>query len=272
LSDATPEIERHLSPGRIGLIGDVHGNLRNAKRAIRMLAAEGITEMHFLGDFGFVWTGAHGEERDLNTLDRELAAHDARALVTGGNHDGYDLWGKVPVESTGSRHVRARIELLPRGWRATSPSGNVLASLGGANSVDMPGRLRSGEPHWPAEQITESDLVALGDEHVDVLLGHDAPRSALLRARLKLNEHLWEAAGLAYADRGQVMFHRGVSQVRPRLTVSGHYHLHLDVVETFEGSSGTPFECRTVILNADGQPHSLAILHTDSLQIEYLLH
>jgi hypothetical protein len=217
-----------------------------------------------------VWTGAHGEERDLNTLDRELAAHDARALVTGGNHDGYDLWGMVPAESTGSRHVRARIELLPRGWRATSPSGNVLASLGGANSVDMPHRVWSGAPYWTAEQITEVDLEALGDKPVDILLGHDAPISALLSARLKLNEHLWEAAGLAYAAQGQKMFHRGVMQVRPRLVVSGHYHLFMDTVERFDATDGVRFECRTVILNSDGQPYTVAVLNTDTLGMEYL--
>jgi hypothetical protein len=270
LSDATLKIERHLSPKRIGLIGDVHGDLRNTKRAIRMLAAEGITEMHFLGDFGFVWTGLHGEERDLNTLDRELAAHSAQAFVTGGNHEGYDRWSKVAISATGTRAVRDTIELLPRGWKANSPSGTVIASLGGANSIDMPARVRTGEPFWSAEQITEDDLASLGDDPVDVLLGHDAPRSALLRALLKLNQDHWEAAGIAYADRGQEMFHRGFAQVRPKLAVSGHYHLHMDAVETFEGSDGAPFECRTVILNSDGQPYTVAVLDTDSLRLEYL--
>jgi hypothetical protein len=235
-----------------------------------MLAAEAITELHFLGDFGFVWTGGDTEERELDTLDRDLAAHSAQALVTGGNHDGYDRWAEIPVGATGTRLVRPNIELLSRGWRATSPAGNVLASLGGANSIDMPARVRSGSAHWPAEQITESDLTALGSEPVDILLGHDAPRSALLSARLKSNEHLWEASGLAYANQGQEMFHRGVQQVRPRLVVSGHYHLHLDTVEMFRATDGASFECRSVILNAGSASSSVAILDTDSLLIEYL--
>jgi len=235
-----------------------------------MLGAQGITEMHFLGDFGFVWTGAHGEARDLNTLDRELAAHSARALVTGGNHEGYDRWETIPVGPTGTRVVRDTVELLPRGWRAASPAGNVIASLGGANSIDMPDRIRAGDPYWPAEQITPDDLFALGEEPVDILLGHDAPVSAALRARLKPNEHLWDATGLAYAVRGQGMFHRGVQQVRPRLTVSGHYHLHLDAVETFQAGDGKSFECRTVILNSDGHENAVAVLDTDTLRIEYL--
>jgi hypothetical protein len=235
-----------------------------------MLAAEAITEMHFLGDFGFVWTGGETEERELDTFDSDLAAHSARALVTGGNHDGYDRWELIPARPDGIRPVRPNIELLPRGWRATSPAGNVLASLGGANSIDMPARVRTGSAHWPAEQITESDLTALGDESVDILLAHDAPMSATLRARLKPNEHLWEADGLEYASQGQAVFHRGVEQVRPRLVVSGHYHLYLDTVETFQATDGMSFECRSVILDAGGAPYSVAILDTDTLAIEYL--
>lgn len=65
------------------------------------------------------------------------------------------------------------------------------------------------------------------------------------------------------------MFQRAVSQVRPSLTVSGHYHLHLDVVENFVGADGTAFETRVVVLDADGRPPTLAVLDVDARSITY---
>ncbi|MBC7760527.1 MAG: hypothetical protein H7201_01745 [Candidatus Saccharibacteria bacterium] len=53
----------HLSPARIGLVGDVQGDLNVTRNAIKVLGARGIAEIHFLGDFGFVWHGGPKEDR-----------------------------------------------------------------------------------------------------------------------------------------------------------------------------------------------------------------
>ena len=259
----------HRSPRSIGLVGDIHASVGVAMRAIRRLASASITEIHFLGDFGLLWSGGSTEDLLLDMVSTCLTENNATAFITGGNHEGYDEWEKVPSDEHGVRNARANIRLLPRGWRSTSPNGNVIASFGGANSIDQPARMRAKSGYWAAEQITESDLLALGDTPVDLLLGHDAPMATELMQLLETRVDRWEPEGLEYAGRGHAMFQRAVAQVHPKLTVSGHYHFHLDVTETFTDSHGIEFESRVVILNADGHPPTLAIVDTDALTIEY---
>ena len=265
---------RRISPGmdiidkRIGLISDVHATVPIITRAIRQLAARGVKQMHSLGDFAIPWNGHPEEELQLKAVRLELEKHDATLLITGGNHEGYDEWEKVPVSEDGIRWIRHNIGLLPRGWRALSPAGNIIASLGGANSIDRYSR----RPHrawWPQESITPADLAALGHERVDILLGHDVPQSTALLNFLKPNERLWSAAGLAYAHEGHAMFHRGVQQVTPRMTIGGHYHLHLDSTERFTDVEGRTFETRVIVMDADGRHTTVAVLDTDALDIIY---
>jgi len=253
---------------RIGIISDIHATVPVATRAIRQLAATGVKQMHCLGDFAIPWNGHPQEELQLKAIRLELEEHDATLFITGGNHDGYDEWEKIPVSEDGIRWARHNIGLLPRGWRAVSEGGNIIASLGGANSIDRYSR----KPHrawWPQESITEADLAALGDDRVDVLLGHDVPQSVALLNFLKPNENMWHPAGLAYAHEGHAMFHRGVQQVTPRMTVGGHYHHHIDSTERFADLHGRTFETRVIVLAADGHPTTIAVLDTDTLEINY---
>jgi hypothetical protein len=261
-------IDMNTINGRVGIISDVHGTVPVALRAIRQLVAADVTELHSLGDFGIPWNGSAHELQQLDEVQAELDKHGVTLFITGGNHDGYDEWDKIPAGTDGIRWVRHNIGLLPRGWRATSPTGNIIASLGGANSIDRASR----KPHsswWSQESITEADLAALGHDRVDVLLGHDVPKSSALDAELIPNESMWHPVGLAYAQHGQAMFHRGVRQVRPRLTIGGHYHLHLDSTERFVDLSGSVFETRVVVLAADGHHTTIAVLNTDTLELNY---
>jgi len=121
---------------------------------------------------------------------------------------------------------------------------------------------------WEQEQITEADVAALGTDHADILLAHDSPPTASLHARLAKNSALWSSADLAYARQGQDMFMRAFLATSPRLAVGGHYHLHHDVTERFHGAQW--FESRVVILDADGEANSFAILDTWTLAIEFV--
>lgn len=260
----------NLIDSRVGVIGDLHGNIHRGRKAIDVLASTGVGQFHFLGDFGFVWNGGQRQNLALKPITMALKRAGAIGFVTGGNHDGYDEWEKVESDGNGIRWVRKNIGLLPRGWRAVSPAGNVVASFGGANSIDMPWRRRTNSGWWSQEQITEEDLEALGRDRVDILLGHDAPMSPTLMRRLAPNQSSWDPAGLAYAEVGHAMFHRGFIQVRPRMSLAGHYHLHHDVVERFTGEDGKAFETRVIVMNADGQFPTIAVLNTDELTLENL--
>lgn len=107
----------HLSPARIGLVCDVHGNLNVARNAIEVLGERGIAEIHFLGDFGFVWNGGSMEDRVLGMIDDVLDEVGAVAFVTGGNHEGYDRLLAIEPDADGLRWPSARVALLPRGRR-----------------------------------------------------------------------------------------------------------------------------------------------------------
>ena len=257
----------HTTPAQIGLIGDVHGHVQHAVNAVNVLAASGITEVHFLGDFGFVWSGRLLEELALKQLRLTLEANGQIAFVTGGNHENYDRLLAIEPDEAGIRWIRKNIGLLPRGWRAHTPSGRVIASLGGANSIDRYSR-KSGVSWWPQEQITEEDLASLGTDPVDILLSHDSPVSGALNERLRSSEHLWHPAGAQYAHEGHYIFHRGFQRVKPKIVLSGHYHLFLDVVETFRDEDGKEFDSRVVILNEGRLPRYVGALDTETLKFQ----
>jgi hypothetical protein len=264
----------HISSDRIGLIGDVHGSGSFLLGAVDQLVTEhGVRELHQLGDFGIVGQGQQ-TRFVLDELERVLERLDARLFVTGGNHERYE---DLPSEVRAGRldlgeigWLRDRIGWLPRGYRWRSESGRVLASLGGANSIDRFWREQVGLQWSPLEQITEADLEKLGVEPVDVLLAHDAPKTWALYNHLERTRGSWTPAGLAWAAEGQRTFYRGMRQVRPKLTISGHYHFQLDATETHEDFDGNEFESRSIILNFEEEPGSLGVLNLETLDAEVI--
>lgn len=253
----------------IGLIGDVHGQYNHASLAIQMLAEDDVHDLHFLGDFGFVWDGSKAEHSTLDALAHTLGDHDSIAHVTGGNHENFDLLLAIEPDSEGIRWIRHNIALLPRGWRWTAPSGTTIASLGGANSIDRYAR-KPRQSWWPQEQITDADLAALGSEPVDVLLGHDSPRTMALAVMLRPSDSSWAPRSLEYAHISQAQFHRGFLAVKPKLAVGGHYHMFVDTSEEFVGADGTEFTSRVVVLNESRAARYIAMLDTDTLDLTIL--
>lgn len=263
-------------PDRIGVVGDVHGSPHLVRRAIETLARRGITQIHFLGDFGFPSSDPVADAEYRALFDRVLARRSGvEVLVTLGNHEEYDVIETIEPDPGGIRWWTDAIGLLPRGWRGETARGRVTASLGGANSIDRFVRVARGWPWSKTESITEQDLERLGTSGVDVLLGHDAPYATALTERLvsrsvsyveATGRPLWEEIELEYANAGQRMFHRAVQQARPRMTISGHYHLFIDSWERYEALDGTWFDCRSIVMNADGRTHTVGVVDLDALE------
>jgi hypothetical protein len=178
--------------------------------------------------------------------------------------------------------LRRNIAFAPRGFRTTLlphdsgwpgnviRPGKVLAILGGANSIDRHLRTENTD-WWPEESITDADLAALGSEHADVLLGHDAPLDVPdLDRELATESAGWPPDAVAYAEHGRHTFHRGFMAVRPELYLGAHYHRHVDATLTYEEAAGS-FRCRVVILDQNkSKTISLAILDTATLEMEFL--
>ncbi|NQW89614.1 metallophosphoesterase [Curtobacterium sp. VKM Ac-2861] len=260
---------------RIAVSGDWHGRLDLAPAVIDAVAEADVRTLVQLGDLQMLFHGTAHEHERLRRLSAHLELRGVQLLVVPGNHDGYTAINRLPTDSEGVRRFNERIGFLPRGWRARTATGTTVAALSGANSIDVGTRgqqlFEDSLPNWwPEESITESDLTALGHEPVDLLLGHDAPASRALGEVLERADHLWDPAGLAYSRRGQRMFHRGFLQVKPRLVVSGHYHLNLDAVEGYVGDDGASFESRSVILNKLGLGRANAVVGIEELSVELL--
>lgn len=263
-----------LAP-RIAVSGDWHGRLDLAPAVIDAIAAAGVPVLFQLGDLQMLLHGTAHEHERLRRLSAHLELCDVRLLVVPGNHDGYTAINRLPADGEGVHRFDDRIGFLPRGWRAQTATGVTVAALGGANSIDVGTRgqqlFEDSLPNWwPEESITDADLTALGREPVDVLLGLDAPSSRALHEVLEEIDGVWDPAGLEYSKRGQEMFHRGFLQVRPKLTLSGHYHLYLDTTETYVDEGGVPFESRSVVVSKLGLRRSGAVVDLEQLNVELL--
>ncbi|SEB74922.1 Calcineurin-like phosphoesterase superfamily domain-containing protein [Paramicrobacterium humi] len=252
---------------KIGLLGDVHGDLRHVFAAISMLRAKGVSVIVQLGDFGFIWNHSQAN-LSLSRLEDHLNGRDQTMYFVDGNHENFHLLTARPVSPDGIRWIRTNIAHLPRGYRTRIQGGRSLAVLGGANSIDIAHR-RRGFTWWEQEQITQDDLNALGNEHAAVMLSHDAPMGVpTLDVRLRSGDKYWPPAAIEYAREGRKTFHRGFMQVRPQLSIGGHYHHFVDETVTYESPDGS-FTSRVVVLDQQGEHRgNCAILTTSTLNLE----
>lgn len=258
---------------RVGLIGDVHGNNVFLEEAVVALAGAGVDSLVQLGDFGHVWAGSDRELRVLQKLDTLLELVGRDLWIVPGNHEGYDAINALPPDADGVRCLgeHRRVRILPRAGTATA-AGRRVGWLSGAASVDRD--LRGPGTWWAAELPTDDEAAPLYDASrpLEVVFAHDALDSAALRQRIAPMRPLWPPASLAYAEEARVQFHNRVLYALSDggLVVSGHYHLHLDTTERFERPDGTPISGRSVVLDMEWRPHSVAILDVATQDFEYL--
>ena len=249
----------------IGLIGDAHGNVEFLIDAAQILTAAGADTLIQLGDFGLVWDGLSHELRQRARLDEALRILDRRLYAVAGNHENFNLIESIEPDADGLRWFGFNIAFLPRSGRINAASGRRMGWLGGASSIDKLSRDR--HSWWEQERITEADLTALGTDRLDILLGHDAPKTAALRLALDGGLSQWTRSAHEYAEAGQAMFSRGFAATKPRLCVGGHYHVFLDVLGSFARADGTKFQSRVVILDMERAPKSASLLNAETLEL-----
>jgi hypothetical protein len=251
---------------RIGVMGDLHGDLEHAMQAVQTFADRGVTCVVQLGDWGVLWPGTNWRIA-LRKISRALARHQMAMLVIDGNHEYFPKLLEFPIAADGIRWIAANIGHLPRGYRTQIGARFTLAALGGANSIDRRFR-QEGVSWWPEEQITAADLRQLGSDHADVLLGHEAPLMDERALEKSARDAGYSPADIAYAAGSRVMFRQAVLQTRPRLTLGGHYHRHYDQTLSLPGQT---HPTRVVVLDMNGKHRvNLAILHTTTLDLELL--
>jgi len=211
---------------RIGILGDLHGDLEHLVVVSRTMEARGIHVLLQLGDFGFIWPGTNWGHA-LDRIENRLRKSGQVLYFVDGNHEDFTTLNAFPISANGLRRVRPSIIHIPRGWRTTLAHARTFAAMGGANSIDR-GLREEGVSWWPEESITDADLEQLGTEPVDILVGHDAPAPwPKLDNRLSQSPSWWSEEDQHYADDGRWMLTRAFTAVQPKLYLGGHFHLYL---------------------------------------------
>jgi hypothetical protein len=256
------------SATRIGMIGDLHGDIGALLTIAQALREHDVTVLVAVSDVGLLWPGENWSN-NLTKVAKRLASSGQTLCWVDGNHEDHHRLGTFPVDAGGLRRLRPNLIHLPRGYRTSLDTGKTLAALGGANSIDFE-RRKDGVSWWAEESITDADLDTLGDTHADILIGHDAPLDLpSLDGVLTQTDRSWSTRALAYAEEGRRKFHQGFIRVSPSLYIGGHYHLPIDeVVGYFDDRHGFP--TRVVLLDeVQGTGASCAILDLDTLGLDY---
>jgi len=242
---------------RIGVLGDLHGDLEHLVVVSRAMEARGIRVLLQLGDFGFIWPGTNWGHT-LDRIENRLRKAAQVLYFIDGNHEDFTTLNTFPISADGLRHVRPSIIHIPRGWRTNLAHGRSFAAMGGANSIDRALR-EEGVSWWPEESITEADLERLGTEPVDILVGHDAPAPwPKLDDRLSQSPSWWSEENQRYADNGRQMLTRAFTAVQPKLFFGGHFHLYLADSVTFPAGFTTTMV--TLDMNGGGRAFGQGIL------------
>jgi len=253
---------------RVGVIGDIQGNLDWALNASRVFARHQVHALLQLGDFGVVWPGPRNWRIDINTLKHSLSLHKQKLFYIDGNEDWHPWLASFPLSEDGLQWLTHNIAHIPRGYRAQIGPEYTFAAMGGANSSDRHSR-HEGRDWWPAEQITEDDLIRLGADHADVLVGHEAPLHVpTLDANLARCG--WDLMNASYPHQSRTMLHRALLQTRPQLVLGGHHRQFVDEVVAYVAGSES-FVARVVHLDRQiGIRIGLAILDTSTLELDFL--
>lgn len=256
-----------LTSERIGLVGDIDGDVDMLSICLDRLRVRGCEAVVQLGDLGLVWPD---EDMDatLGELDERLAREGQVLYLVDGNHDDHARLNAMPVADDGVRWVRPRFGHLPRGWRGTHSTGLEFGALGGASSIDRADRVE-GVDWWPDENVTEAQVDSLGLEPLDVLFGHDVPRGVRVVTSL-LDDGIWQwtKEDLEYAAYSRGWFQLAVMRTQPRFTFGAHYGIYAeqDIVTVTNRSM---FETHaTVLADAREDATCCAVFDTVTLEVK----
>lgn len=262
-----------LTPGLVGVMGDVHANRKWIVSQIPLICERLESPKIILqaGDFG-VWA-LPGEEKwsfageehvrksFLTAVDEVLHDSDAQLWFVDGNHENHDLLEEIAGDrllGSGIIEITARISWLRRGYRWKWHDRMWLA-CGGAVSVDKLGRVE-GESWFPQEEIDHREEFMIGATGAaDVLLSHDAPSDVPLKL-MRPAPVIWQPM-IPAAEDHRDRLQRICVAVKPSYIFHGHYHQ--SQVITKHAVWG---KCRFTSLDMDGKRGNWGILDTRTME------
>jgi hypothetical protein len=163
------------------VIGDTHGEFGALNAWINRTKPDLVLSC---GDFGY-WPRWGEPQRNKNWPKAKLEPklQDGKLLFCDGNHEDHEEL--MLAVARGELEVLPKTFYQPRGSTYTLPDGRVVLFVGGALSPDASMRTQ-GRDWFQQEIITYSDMWALPDVDVDIVISHTAPREFDLDSLLSL--------------------------------------------------------------------------------------
>lgn len=252
---------------KIGIAGDWHGNLDWAREALATFAANGITNVFHLGDFGLGWPGGRWPQY-LNEVTGATVKHGIWLHIIPGNHENYDWINSRLLDQNpedGVIAVTDRISVFPRGYRFDLPHDRSGLALGGAPSIDFKSRTE-GRSWWREEMITLAEAERVAEAgHADIMFTHDAPDGGTDAVQRIIDspdgERFWGRPGILYAREGRELMNIAFAGVQPKVFAHGHFHV------CDEKQVG---DTKFLSFGCDGQTGNLAILDLETLDHQWI--
>jgi Icc-related predicted phosphoesterase len=211
-----------VSPVRIVVAGDWHGNRDAATQSLLLAANNAASVVIQTGDFG-IWPGEHGS-RYLNHVATRAEQLGVHVLWLDGNHEDFDQLEAINPGPEGLRALSSHLIHLPRGARWTW-SDIRFCAVGGATSLDRPVRLE-GVSWWPQEELLEfqcADIIAAGT--CDVLFTHDVTQEVnVLGIQHRVYNSDWARYELERAWIHRERVGTLTAALKPTHLFHGHFH------------------------------------------------
>lgn len=221
---------------RLGIVGDMHGDVRDSVNVLNEMGKRKITHVFVVGDFG-LWTHFADGQEFLDRLQSAAEGNNLTVFAIPGNHENHDHWNwfvdNMPTHK-GFGMVRRRVLLAPK-THEFRMAGRQFVVAGGAVSIDKADRMereRGGIDrytgrqvrglgprtlYWPNEELTDQDVVKIKTQFpkADILLTHDCSNYTHFQGRLKPD---------ADSERHRRRIDEVIRAVEPKVHFHGHMH------------------------------------------------
>lgn len=209
-------------------VGDLHGDIGDAKRVVEKCRDLGIKTIIQLGDFGIY----KSDQRFLRKLNVSLTKNGIMLYFIDGNHEDFPYLYSFPVIESGTRPIMSNITHLPRGFVFSWGELNLM-SLGGAFSVDKDFRTEGIDWFEFQEVLSRNDIEGAirnaSGKKIDILLTHDSPASCPNNITDNPVTQARAATMFGIENINESNLHRQVldiayNEIKPTFVFHGHYH------------------------------------------------
>jgi Icc-related predicted phosphoesterase len=244
---------------KVLLAGDLHGDIVHTRYLFQVAQQNQASLIIALGDFGF-FPGRKWSDEFLNSINKMSAKEGIPIWWLDGNHENHDLIESM-VDGDPNRLVTTKsltqqwdnLFYLPRGYRFEL-DGISFMSYGGAFSVDRSARVKY-ISWFPNEIIDHDHVLSLPNEHVDILLSHDAPFG------YELGYNKYDLNYAASSNNSSSLLSL-CKKITPRYTFSGHHHVNYKY--QIQHDKGV---CDSYIINCNmTRENSWALLNTEQMK------